>query len=143
MWGANGDEHAGFADFQAAQAMNDGNAMDAILFVEFCRDFTHFGERHGFVGFVVQVKRVAVVRLIAHEAVESGDGAILGSAHVMNQGKRIDWLANEFDDVVVIERKCQVLTLTATDRREESHFVAGMKQRVPSSKLLISRRHDG
>ena len=35
------------------------------------------------------------------------------------------------------------MNLATAYGREESHFVAGVKRRIPSGKLLIARGHDG
>src|SRR5881275_3054199 len=103
--GADGNEHAGFADFEMAQPMHDGHAMNAIFFVELRSNFTHFDKGHGLIGFVVEVQRGAIVRLIADKAVEGDDSAVSRGADVLNQGTQIDRLANELEDVLVMERR--------------------------------------
>ena len=76
MGGTYGDEDAGFPNFQAAQPVDHGHAMNGEFFVKVRDDFLHFGEGHGFVGFVFQIESTPVFRMIAHEAVERGNRAI-------------------------------------------------------------------
>src|ERR1700694_1161226 len=70
MSGADGDEDAGFADFESAEAVDNGNAGNGEFFVQLGGDLMHFGEGHGFVSFIVEIERGAVVGLIADETVE-------------------------------------------------------------------------
>jgi hypothetical protein len=98
---ADGDEDAGFAHFEAAETMDDGYAVNFVFFVELGGDLAHFGEGHGFVGFVVKIKSGAIVGLIADEAVEGDDGAVFGRADVVDECGDIDRVAHELADVVV------------------------------------------
>ena len=43
MSGADGDKDAGFADFQAAEAVRDGHAVDREFFVDGGGDLADFG----------------------------------------------------------------------------------------------------
>ena len=142
MRGADGDKHAGFADFQAAKAVDDGYTMDAELFVKLSGDFAHLGKGHGFVGFIVEVKRAAIVGLIAHEAVEGDDGAVLRSAQVNDERAGVDRLANQLEDVIMHGRGHGFASST-TDGWKESDFVARMEHRIPSDKFLVPGGHDG
>ena len=101
MGRADGDEDTGLADFQAAEAMNDGYTVDAIFFVELRGDLAHFGESHGFVGFVVEIESGAIVGLIADETVEGDDSAVFGGADVADEGRDVDGITEEVADVVV------------------------------------------
>lgn len=135
---ADGNEYAGFTDLEASEAVDHGDAMDAIFFVELNADFAHFGEGHGFVGFVIQVKSRTIVRLIADETVESDDGAIFGRAHVMGQRGHVDGLAHQLVDVIVGE--CRHVDASATAHgREKGDFVAGMERRIPGGEFLVTR----
>ncbi len=98
---ADGDEDAGFADFETAEAMDDGDAVNSEFFVQLGRDLAHFGEGHGFVGFVVEVERGTIVGLIADETVKRDDGAVLGGADVSGEGGHVDGIADQPADVVV------------------------------------------
>jgi len=138
--GADGDEHASFPDFEAAKAMDDGHTMDAVLFVKLGGDFAHLGKGHGLVGFIVEVKRAAIVGLIAHEAVEGDDGAVLGSANVTDERAGLDRLANELEDVV-IEWRGHGFASATTDGWKESDFVARVERRIPSRKFLVAGGH--
>ena len=142
MRGADGDKHAGFSDFEAAKAVDDGHPMDAELFVELRGDFSHFGQGHGFVGLVIEVERGAAVGLIADEAIEGDDGAVFGSAHMTDERAWVDGLANELEDVIVRGRGHGFASAT-TDRRKESDFVARIDRRIPSRKFPVAGGHDG
>src|SRR6266850_460525 len=98
---ADSDEDAGFADFETAEAMDDGNAVNGELFVQLGRDFSHFGEGHGFVSFVIEIERGAIVGLIADEAIKGDDGAVFGGADLANEGGHVDGIAYQLADVVV------------------------------------------
>ena len=98
---ADSDEDASFTDFETAEAMDDGNAVNGEFFVQLGRDFSHFGEGHGFVSFVVEIERGAIVGLIADEAVEGDDGAVFGSTDVGDQSGHVDGIADQLADVVV------------------------------------------
>ena len=130
-------EYAGFADFEAAEPVGHGDAMDAVFFMELSADFAHLGEGHGLVSFVVQVKGRAVVRLIADETVERDDGAVFGRAHMAGQRGHVDGFAHQLVDVIV--GKCRhVDASSAANGREKGNFVAGVERRVPSSKFLVA-----
>ena len=105
MRGAGGDEDAGFADFETAEAMDNGDAVNGEFFVQFGRNFSHFGEGHGLVSFVVEVERGAIVGLIADKSVEGNDGTVFGGADVADEGGHVDGLANQLADVVVRGRR--------------------------------------
>ena len=91
--GADGDEDAGFADFETSKTVDDGDAVDAIFFMKLGTDLTHFGEGHGFVSFVVEIKSKAIVGLIANESVEGDDGAVFWRANVADESGHVDGLA--------------------------------------------------
>jgi hypothetical protein len=134
---ADGNEDAGCADFEAAQPVGNGDAVNTIFFVKLIADFAHFGQGHGFIGFVVEVKRGAIMRLIANEAVEGDDGAIFGSAHVAGQRGHVDGLAHQLVDVIVGEG-CHEGASAAAHGREKRDFVAGAERSVPGGELLIA-----
>jgi hypothetical protein len=138
MRGADGDEDAGFANFQAAEAVGDGDTVDGEFFVDLGADFVDLGEGHGFVGFVVEIERGAAVRVVANAAVEGDDRAVFGGADVANQGRGVDGLANEGEEVGV-GWAGHAVYLAAAHGRQERDFVAGMERRAPSGKFLVAR----
>ena len=140
--GADGDKHAGFADCEAAKAVDDGHTVDAVLFVKLSSDFAHLGEGHGLVRFIIEVKRAAIMRLIADEAVEGDDGAVLRRAQVNDERAGVDRLANQLEDVIMNGRGHGFASAT-TDGWKESDFVARIDHRIPSRKFLVARGHDG
>ncbi len=95
------DEDAGFADFETAEAMDDGDAVNGKFFVQLGGDFSHFSKGHGFVSFVVEIERRAIVGLIADEAVEGDDGAVFGGADFADESGQVDAVADQLADVVV------------------------------------------
>src|SRR6267143_2102309 len=97
---ADSDEDASFADFETAEAMDDGDAVNGEFFVQLGGDFSHFGEGHGFVRFIVEIERGAIVGLIADETVEGDDGAIFGSADEADESGHVDGIADQLADVV-------------------------------------------
>jgi len=139
---ADGDENAGFADFEAAESMDDRDAVDSEFFVELRSNFAHFGECHGFVGFVVKVKCRAMVRLIADETVKCHDGAVTGGANVADESAYVDRLAHQLENVV-LEGRGHGDGSAAAHGRKEGHFVAGAKRSVPGSKFLIAGSDHG
>src|SRR2546429_2276893 len=117
--------------------MDDGHTMDAVLFVKLGGDFAHLGKGHGLVGFIVEVKRAAIVGLIAHEAVEGDDGAVLGSANVTDERAGLDRLANELEDVVIEWRGLRFASAT-TDGWQENEFLPRAERRIPNRQLPVA-----
>ena len=101
MRGADGDEDAGFADFEPAEAMDNGNAVNDEFFVELGSNLLHFAQGHGFVSLVIEIEREAIVRLIADEAVKGNDGAVFGSTDVAHKSGHVDGIADQLADVAV------------------------------------------
>src|SRR6266852_2992025 len=99
--GADGDKHAGLADFQPAQAVSDGDAVDGEFFMDVGTDFADFRKGHGFVGFVFEIQRGPAVRMIAHAAIEGDDSAVFRGADVPDQSGRVNRLADELVKVVL------------------------------------------
>ena len=142
MRSADSDKDAGFANLEAAQAVNDGDAMNAVFFVKLSGDPSHFCEGHGLVGFVFEIQRGAIVRLIADEAIEGNDGAVFRCAHMIDQRMRINRLANKLEDVVV-KNGCHCFRSATADGWEEGDFITRMEHGIPSGKLLIAGSEDG
>ena len=138
MRGADGNEYAGFADLESPEPVNHGDAMDRVFFVELKADFAHFGEGHGFVGFVVQIESRTIVGLVADETIESDGGAIFGRTHVACQRGYVDGLANQLIDVIV--RECRHIDASAAAYgREKRDFIAGAERGIPGGELLVAR----
>ena len=138
MGRADGDEHAGFADFETAEAMDDSDAVNGEFFVQQGGDFSHFGKRHRFVSLVVEIKSGAIVGLIADEAIKRDDSAVFGSADVSGEGRHVDGIADQLADVIVRGRGHGGVRLAAAHGRKEGDFVSGMKRRVPGRKFLVA-----
>jgi len=102
--GADGNEHARFSNFEAAETVDDCDAVDGIFFMELLANFAHLGERHRFVGFVIEVESGSIVRLIADKAVEGNDGTVCRPAHMLDQGGWLNGFADQLEKVVVERR---------------------------------------
>ncbi len=76
MGGGNGDEDAGFADDEAAEAMDDGDVADAEVLDGLGAEKLHLRECHLLVGFVVEVQGAAAAGVVANDAVEDADGSV-------------------------------------------------------------------
>ena len=134
---ADGDEDAGFADLEAPQTVDHGDAMNTVFFVELNADFAHFGERHGFVCFIVKIQSRTIVGFVADESVESDDSSVLRRAHLAGQGSNVDRLAHQLVDVVVGRRR-HVHASAAAYRREKADFVAGAERSIPGMFVPMS-----
>ena len=135
---ADSDKDAGFADFEAPQPVDYGYQVDTVFFVELGADFAHFGEGHGFVGFVVEVESRAVVGLITHESVKGNGGAIFWRADVAYKGGHVDGFAHQLIDVIVGECR-HVDALATAHGRQKRNFVAAVERRIPGGEFLIAR----
>src|SRR5271157_1124807 len=79
---ADGNKDACFADVQPSEAMHHGDPVNGKPFVDLRANLPHFRQRHGFVGFILQVSRGPAMRFVAHETIERDDGAILPRAYM-------------------------------------------------------------
>ena len=120
MRGANSNEHAGIADFEASEAVDDGQAMDLKFRADLSADFPHLGVGHGLVGLVLEVERVATLEIIADEAVEDDHGSVFGGFQAFEQLTRDDRLAHKQENIVRDRG-----LLAAADGREKGNFIAG------------------
>src|SRR2546425_9150765 len=57
VWGADRDNDAGLADFQAAGAMNDANVGDVESLVSLCSQSFHLAQSHRLLRFLKEIKR--------------------------------------------------------------------------------------
>jgi hypothetical protein len=101
VWRAYGDEDARVTDFEATEAVGDGDRIDREKRVKRRGDFSHLFERHGFVGFVFEVERSAAVGVVANAAIESYDGSIMRLANVADEGSGGDGIPAESDEVIM------------------------------------------
>ena len=100
MRGADGDEDAGLADFEAAKTVRYRDTIDGEFRMDFGGDFFELFQRHGFVGVVVEIERAAAVGIVANASVERDDGTVGIGAHVSNECGGGDGIAAELDEVV-------------------------------------------
>ena len=97
---ADSDEDAGLADFETAEAVRYGNAVDGKVGVDVGGDFAQLRECHRFVRFVVEIERAAAVGVVADASVEGDDGAVGISSNVADERGGIDRVVAELDEVV-------------------------------------------
>jgi len=100
---ADGNEDAGFANLQAAEAVKNGDTMDGEFLVDGLANLFHFGEGHGLVGFVIEVNGLAAVGLVADEAIEGDNRAILIGPHLTDNGCHFDGRMEEGEEIVFRE----------------------------------------
>jgi hypothetical protein len=137
MRGADGDEDARFADLKAAEAVDDGDAMNWKFGVDLGGDVADFGEGHRLVGFVIEVERGAAMGFVADAAVEGDDGAIFARADMADDGGHVDGLGDETEDVIA--KRSHRGGLASADRGKKSDFIASAERSAPRGKFLIAR----
>jgi len=134
--GANGDVYAGFADFEAAKAMDHGDAIDGKLLMKVRGDLLNFSQSHGLVGLVLEVEGAAVLGVVADESVKDDYGAVFMGANISCQGDRVYGFVNQQSDIGGGDG--HGYTSATAYRRQEGNFVAGMQNSVPRRELLIA-----
>src|SRR5208337_4535382 len=135
MRGADSNEDAGFADFEAAEAVNDGDPVDGEFFVDQLANFFHLGEGHWFVGFVLEVQGASPVGFVANKAVEGHDRPILA---VADDRRHVDRGTTQGKEVVFCSDVRHGQVSTPADRREKRDRIIFGEWRVPGSEFLIS-----
>ena len=142
MRSGDGDEDAGFANIQVAEAVNDGEAMDSELFADELADFFHLGEGHRFVGLVLEIQRGTPMGFVADEAVEGNDCAVLAGTNVADHLRHIDGRVDQREVIVLSGNvgRWQVSAPANWWKKRDSIIVG--EDRIPGSKLLVSGSHD-
>jgi hypothetical protein len=140
--GTNGDEDAGFADFKAAQAMDDGDTVNGEFSVDLRADFANFQESHGFVGFVIKIEGAAAMGMIANAAIEGYDCSVFVGPDMAHDRGGIDRFSDELEEIVLAwsghRRK-----LTTAYRWKESNLIAGLDWSVPGGEFLVAGGDEG
>jgi hypothetical protein len=140
MCGADRNEHAGFTNLEAAEAMGNRDAMNREICVELGGDFANFGDGHGFVGLVLEIESGTIVGMVADATVESDDGPSFGCADVADDSVNVDWLATQKKKLGI--GRCRHRSAPA-DRGQERHFVAGVEWGGPRGEFAIARGDQG
>ena len=143
MGSADGDEHAGFADLQAAEAMNDGHAIDGEFLVEQLADFAHFGEGHGFIGFVVEIQGAAAMGLVANETVEGDDGTVGVGAHLADDSGCVNRRAKEGEQVILCDGVWHGWVSTSAYGRKKGDRIIFGEWRVPGGEFFVPGSDEG
>ena len=136
---ADGNENAGFANFEPAETVNDSDAMDGEFLVEQLANLSHLGEGHRLVGFVVEIKGATAMRFVTDKPVESHDGTVLGSADVTNDRGHVDGRMEKGEKIVFcegVQHGCRMST--PADRRKKRNRIIVGEARVPRSKLFVA-----
>ena len=97
MGGGDGDEDAGFADGEAAEAMDDRDVADGEVLDGLGAEEMHLLQRHLLVRFVVEVQGSAAAGIVANDAVEDTDSSVGAGLEVALNGGGVDGLAHEGD----------------------------------------------
>jgi len=130
--GADRDENAGVADFEAAEAVHDRKVMDCEASVNVRGDFAQLGVGHGLVGFVLEIEGALAFEIVAHEAVEDHGGAIFEGLEVEQNFAWLDGFAHQKNDVAVDGG-----LLATTYGREEGNLVTWCERGAPLCILLV------
>src|SRR5256885_8954566 len=133
------DQHAGFADLQAAQAVHDGYIANLEFRQRLAGQRLHFLQRHGFVRFVIQVERLASACLVAHDSFESQSPAILAALQGVHNLLRIDGGASNGRVVASDGGRLGSSTDWGKERDLGISFQFGVRRCV----LLIDSERDG
>jgi len=131
------DVHAGFSDFEPAQAVDHDDAVDGKRFVEVGGDFLNFSQCHGLVSLVLEVEGAAVLGMVADESVKDNDGAICVASNKSCQTNGVYGLVKQRNDIR--RGGGHGYTSATAYGWQEGNFIAGMKDGVPWSELLIAR----
>jgi hypothetical protein len=137
--GAYRDVHAGFSNFEAAEAVDHGDAMDGKLAVEVRGDLLNFGQSHGLVSLVLKVKGATVFGVVADESVKDDDGTIPIAANISSQSVPIYGFVNQRS--YIGGGRGHGYTSASAYGRQEGNFIAGAKNGVPRGELLIAGRY--
>ena len=101
MRSADGDEDACLPDFEPAEAVDDGHAVDGKLAMELGADLAHLGKRHGFVSLIFEKQGAAAGRVVADAAIEGDDGAVVIGADETRESRWIDRFVDDAKNVLL------------------------------------------
>lgn len=116
--------------------MDHGDEMDGELSAEVGGDLLHFGQGHGFVSLILEVKGAAILGMVTNEAVEDDYGAVAVAANMSCQGLGVYRLVNQSSDIG--EGGVHECSSATAYGREEGDFIARVKNGVPGRELLIA-----
>ena len=120
------DQHAGLADLQAAEAVNDRDVAHAEAGDGLVRQLLHLLGGHLFVGFVVEMERAAAAGVVAHDAVEDDDRAVLAALESGNEFFGCDGVPSKrgVESRLCVFARVFDLTCASRDGRQQADFVA-------------------
>src|SRR5689334_909509 len=95
-----------------------------------CRaDLPHFGKRHGFIGFIVEIKRAAVGEVAAYYAFKQHHSAVRGGFQSSDHFSCTNRVVSQSKQIRLSPQALRLNRLTTADGRKESHFVTVMEHR--------------
>ena len=135
------NQHAGLADDQASQAVDQRHLVGVKLPVHGLRDFAQLSQRHRLVRLIVQVQGLPPFGVVSHDAFKAQDCSLRWRLELFHNLGDPDGFANQRNDVSRVLRLCRgQRSGTAADRRQESHLVIGTQARLPVCENLVDRR---
>jgi len=133
MGGGDRDEDAGFADGEAAEAMDDGDVAGREVLDGLGAEEVHLLQGHLLVGFVVEVQGWAATGVVANDAVENTDSSVRSRFNRPLDGRRVDGLTDESDHRSGWLGRVE----TAADRRQDRDLVAVLQDIAARAVLLV------
>jgi hypothetical protein len=128
----NHNQHAGLADLKPPQPVNQRHLPHVEFIQSLLRKFLHLFERHLFVGFVVKMQSLPPTRIVANNAVEDDDRAILAAFGLCNELFGLDALLcegnNDRPRVRILVRSIRHARCTPGDGRQQPHLIAIAQQ---------------
>jgi hypothetical protein len=118
--------------------MDHCHAVDREFLMKLRTDFPHLGQRHRFVGFVLEVLRRAAMGFVADEAIEGDGSAILVRAHELQKRSTVDRRVHKLKDVFPAQCGHGCRASASTHRRQEGNLIIGGEARIPRGEFLIT-----
>src|SRR5450432_1266836 len=128
------NKNAGFANLQATQSMDQSYIPDLKVGQGLKSKFLHLLERHGFVGFVVEVESLAASSVVADDALEDRSRAIFGTLQDIGDSHAVNWFANDG----AMQAAGQYIG-SARDRRKKGDLIPRLKCIRRPRKFLVDR----
>jgi hypothetical protein len=93
--GGDGNDDGGFADVEAAEAMDDGEIADGVVGEGLSGEAVHLREGHFFIGLVEKMEGAAATAVVADDAIEEDDGSVFAALEEAGNGGWIDGVVGE------------------------------------------------
>ena len=96
------NQHAGFANLEASQAMDERNFADFEIFQRPPGQLLHLAQRHLFIRLILQIKRSARARMIPHHPFKNHGSPILALLDPFQHAVRIDAIPHNYYSCVAL-----------------------------------------